>query len=458
MKRFATLLACFLASTVLVFADLPFRNHRYDTFKVLDVASDHIVFIGNSITNMHAWCEAFDNPKVINRGVSGAVSDETLANLEAILRGKPAKAFLMIGTNDLGTQGINRPERVAANVRHMLNRFQKESPATQLFVQSILPSKSGIRTLEAEQATNALLRELCAEMGATYIDLWQLMMPMTTGQTFSLDGLHPNAAGYRAWCNAIAPYVNGKGATCTYPANAPLQYGGLPRSFGMRVSAFGMQKVAADDILMIGDDVMHGGEWHEIFHTARVKNRGLGWGYASVTIADLAKTIDVIFNGRPDNEAPAQVCLYIGARDANGSAPIDELADQYRLLLDKVHAAAPHAAIHVLSLLPTHDAARNAGRVAPFNAAVKAMIARLGYADRVNYVDCYTPMLSGEVANQRLFCASHLYGMGYARLSQLVAASLNGVKPGCVTPLTDAAAKAAIDDFTARTAQYAAVP
>ena len=165
MKRLATLLACFLASTVLVFADLPFRNHRYDTFKVLDVASDHIVFIGNSITNMHAWCEAFGNPKVINRGVSGAVSDETLANLEAILRGKPAKAFLMIGTNDLGTQGINRPERVAANVRHMLNRFQKESPATQLFVQSILPSKSGIRTLEAEQATNALLRELCTEMG-----------------------------------------------------------------------------------------------------------------------------------------------------------------------------------------------------------------------------------------------------------------------------------------------------
>lgn len=54
MKRFATLLACFIASTVLVFADLPFRNHRYDTFKVLDVASDHIVFIGNSITNMHA--------------------------------------------------------------------------------------------------------------------------------------------------------------------------------------------------------------------------------------------------------------------------------------------------------------------------------------------------------------------------------------------------------------------
>ena len=63
MKRLATLLACFLASTVLVFADLPFRNHRYDTFKVLDVASDHIVFIGNSITNMHAGAKPLTTPR-----------------------------------------------------------------------------------------------------------------------------------------------------------------------------------------------------------------------------------------------------------------------------------------------------------------------------------------------------------------------------------------------------------
>lgn len=171
MQRLWTFLACLIASTALVFADLPFRNHRYDAFKVLDVKSDHIVFIGNSITNMHAWCEAFGNPKVINRGVSGAVSDETIANLEGILRGQPAKAFLMIGTNDLGTNGINNPERVAQKVKHILNRFKKESPQTKLFVQSILPSKSGIRTLEAEQATNALIKELCSEMGATYIDL-----------------------------------------------------------------------------------------------------------------------------------------------------------------------------------------------------------------------------------------------------------------------------------------------
>ena len=57
-------------------ADLPFRNHRYDAFKVLSTNDKSIVFIGNSITNMNEWWETFSsNPNVMNRGVSGAVTD-----------------------------------------------------------------------------------------------------------------------------------------------------------------------------------------------------------------------------------------------------------------------------------------------------------------------------------------------------------------------------------------------
>ena len=53
MKRFSTFLAALLCTATAIFADGPFRNHRYDSFKVLDVTSDNIVFIGNSITDMH---------------------------------------------------------------------------------------------------------------------------------------------------------------------------------------------------------------------------------------------------------------------------------------------------------------------------------------------------------------------------------------------------------------------
>ena len=59
MKRVSTFLAALLCTASAIFADLPFRNHRYDSFKVLDVTSENIVFIGNSITDMHCWPEAF---------------------------------------------------------------------------------------------------------------------------------------------------------------------------------------------------------------------------------------------------------------------------------------------------------------------------------------------------------------------------------------------------------------
>ena len=73
-KTLLSIIACLL--TVAAWADGPFRNHRYDSFKVLEPAEGSIVFIGNSITDMHCWHEAFrtsngDYLPIVNRGNSG---------------------------------------------------------------------------------------------------------------------------------------------------------------------------------------------------------------------------------------------------------------------------------------------------------------------------------------------------------------------------------------------------
>ncbi len=83
-----------------------FREHEANHFFALPVDGNSIVFIGNSITDMHEWAEAFNNPDILNRGISGAVSDELVENLEAYISGKPKKVFLMIGTNDLAKVGV----------------------------------------------------------------------------------------------------------------------------------------------------------------------------------------------------------------------------------------------------------------------------------------------------------------------------------------------------------------
>lgn len=404
------LLSCLCLGAVSVFADLPFRNHRYDVFKVLKVTPEHTVFMGNSITNMHEWWEAFDNLKIINRGVSGAVSKEMLANLESVIAGRPKQIFFMIGTNDLGTAGLNSAAQVARHVRTTLKRCQAETPDTKLYVQSILPSRR--RDLALQRETNDSLKHICQEMKVTYIDLWDDLVSVSQeGNTaHTLDGLHLTASGYRIWCNKIAPYV---GSKCIYPADAADNSCGLGGSHGMRATSFSMLPVRKEDILLIGDATIHGGEWHELLHSDRVKSRGTGWGYPGSDIATTQRMLNGIFRGRTDNEAPFQIYLYIGAADLNSKAKtVDAVADEYRMLLGEIRKLAPDTPIYLQAILPTNDAAFNKNRIIPFNQKLQDLAREL---TDVAYVDCYTPFVQDGKANPAFFIGNYLGGRGYAQ-------------------------------------------
>lgn len=422
-------------------ADLPFRNHRYDGFKVLTVNSEHIVFIGNSITNMHEWSEAFGNHNVLNRGNSGAVTQEMLENLESVLPGQPAKIFFMMGTNDLGTSGLNTAAYVAGQMRTALKRCAIESPQTEIYVQSILPSTSGIRTLALERETNDSLQKICTEFGATYIDLFDDLMGITTG-TLSLDYLHLKASAYRIWCQKVAHYV---GSDCVYPEDATDNAAGLSSVHGMRASSFGMLPVADGDILMIGDGTINGGEWHELLHSGKVKKRASGWGVPGADISTMSSMLNNIFKGRSDNGEPAQVCIYLGASEIiHGTTALATVETNYKTMVEKVRELAPNARILLQALMPCSTSSTNTNRVVPFNTWMQTLAEGM---DNVEYVDDYTPMVSNGVANSEYFTGNYIYGKGYAKLSQILAEKLGDDE---VTPTTDEEAAANLARFEAR--------
>lgn len=419
-NRICALLACLLLSTTYALADVPFRNHRYDSFKALETNSQSIVFFGNSITNMHEWWEAFgSNHHICNRGTSGGYSGELLNNLESVIAGHPAKLFLMIGTNDLGTSGYT-PEMVRDNIRSMIERTQAESPNTEIYIQSILPSTVGLRTLATLSAANTLIKKLCEEKHVTYIDLWNDLMGITSGSALSLDGLHLKATGYKIWCERIAPYV---GSDCAYLDDTATnsQTGGLGGSYGMRCSYFGGLPVNEGDVLIIGDEMIHGGEWHELLHCAKVKNRGTGWGYSGPSIDNILTEIPFILKGRSDNGQPAKIFLYAGVSETNGSTAISSIKTSYQSLVNKIRELAPKTKIYLMSLLPTATAATNTNRVVPFNTEMQSIAQSM---DNVEYVDIYTPMVSNNVANADYFGGSYVYSKGYARISEVLAGYL----------------------------------
>ena len=445
-KRLLLFLSCFLLSLPMLKADLPFRNHRYDAFKVLSTNDKSIVFIGNSITNMNEWWETFSsNPNVMNRGVSGAVTDEALANIDAVAAGKPAKVFMMIGTNDLGTDGINNAAHVLQNTKFMVEYLQKVSPATQIYIQSILPSTNGIRTLEVEKETNAALKAFCAERGLTYIDLWDDLLSLTQNQTHTFDGLHLKASGYQVWASKIAQYV---GSPCAYPDNAvsAQQHGGIGNAaYAMRATCFSMLPVASDDVLIIGDEMIHGGEWHELLQSDKVKSRGTGWGFPGPGLDITSNEIPLILNNLSGKGMPSRICLHIGVSEVTGSADLTTTETNYKAVVNKVKAAAPSAKIYLLGIQPHSNATTNTNRVVPFNAKIKA----IADADsQVEYVDLYTDFVSGNVGNSKYFTGNYLYGMGYAKVAQKIAAALNDP---AIVALTDAQAQANYDRFEMRT-------
>lgn len=404
MKK--VLFFAFLLLALSASADNPFRTHRFSAFRALPADSNAILFVGNSITDMHPWPEAFAGVPlplhVCNRGVSGATSDEILEHIDELVAGRPRQLFLMIGTNDLG-MGLP-PQHVADNVAAIFAQVRAVSPRTELFLQSILPSAVGQRTLAAEQQANALLQQVAAASGTTYIDLWEPMAAMAEPGALSLDGLHLTAAGYKVWADIVAPYL-ASGAASAYPAGCDTlqDAGGMGWSHGMRATYFSLLPYDADDILFFGDEMVKAGEWGELLDAPRLLNRGSGWGYEdSYTSINVAEAMVRTTLG---TVAPRAVWLYTGTGDVNIGAPMDSVCDRYARLLHTLWQRCPGTPVYALSLMPVQG---DNARVRQFNAWLESLCRDL---PELTYVDIFSPLQAAPAA--RCFEDNYLMADGY---------------------------------------------
>ncbi|MGL5682432.1 MAG: GDSL-type esterase/lipase family protein [Marinifilaceae bacterium] len=218
LKCFVILLIGLLISTGL-FAQQQkkystFYYQRATLFEQLPVGKKDIIFLGNSITNGGEWSELFNNKHVKNRGISGDITQGVLDRLDPIVIGKPAKVFLLIGTNDL-TRNVTA-DQVINNIELIIKRFAKESPKTKVYIQSILPvnpvfnmfgghTKNGARLPEI----NARIKSMTEKNGATYIDLYKHFLDAEGNMDvkYTNDGLHLTGPGYILWRDIVKEYV-----------------------------------------------------------------------------------------------------------------------------------------------------------------------------------------------------------------------------------------------------------
>ncbi|MBR5860327.1 MAG: hypothetical protein IKY71_03160, partial [Bacteroidaceae bacterium] len=427
MKKLFTLFICGLLSIAAVFADEPFRNHRYDSFKVLETNNESIVFIGNSITDMHCWPEAFvtsngDYLPIVNRGNSGTYSTEQSDNLESYLKGKPKKVFMMIGTNDIATRGLNfTGEQVLQQIKSMVDRIQKRSPETRIYLYCILKSDYGYRVESTWLHANELIKEYVEKTNSDklkYVDIYDELACVADGGVWSYDKLHLTAAAYEIWCRSICQHLaEGENYTVStvYHANtSSLQSnGGFGRTtHGMRATYFSMMPISNKDVLVFGDEFIKNGEWQELLGNRNVKNRGTGWGYGG-DIATTSKIVDATYaniEGVTKENAKA-IFIYTGTGDCNGTTDIETVKSNYKALVDKIVEKSSTSKIYLMALCPTDNASNTTSRIAVLNNYMSTLA---NENENMRYVDTYTPFLNGNVAKTKYFYPSnYLGGLGY---------------------------------------------
>jgi lysophospholipase L1-like esterase len=183
-----------------------------------------VLFLGDSITEgwgraPHIWEHYYGKMQPANFGIGG---DQTQHVIWRIANGEldgisPKVVVLMLGTNNTGT---HTAEEIAAADKKIVGMIREKLPNTKILVLAIFPrgprkNAEGVITdavmAEATRrqqiitAANALLAKLDDGQNVRFLDINSVFVGQDGKIPFAImpDQLHPNAAGYQLWADAM---------------------------------------------------------------------------------------------------------------------------------------------------------------------------------------------------------------------------------------------------------------
>jgi lysophospholipase L1-like esterase len=190
-----------------------------------------IVFLGDSITHHMGGVPAPTGPFNSHKGsefwktVCGAAggtglnmgfgSDWTQHLLWRIDHGEldgisPHYAVLMIGANNV-LRGNRNPDDVVAGIRACILRIRAKVPDAKLILMGVLPCRNPASNPLRQEviAINGQLKKLAIEAKCDFLDIGSKFLDNKgeIPQALMHDGIHPTAAGYKIWSNALVPLL-----------------------------------------------------------------------------------------------------------------------------------------------------------------------------------------------------------------------------------------------------------
>lgn len=397
----------------------PYYHQRASHFAELPaIDGNDIVIVGNSLTDNGRWNEMFGSPDVKNRGIIGDIVQGVSDRIDFVLKGHPRKLFLLIGVNDVSHHLT--PDSIVSAVENLIVKIKKASPGTELYLQSWLPInndfkryKNMIGKEEIILQGNVFLEQVARRQGITWINLFPLFADRECKLPRHLtnDGLHLNEAGYRIWRDAIAGYVT--------PG----------RTFGDG----DIYPLGSGDIVILGNNLVGGAEWHELLENPSVKSRNT-WPDVVNSLPALAKSVAahkpakilLLSSYNLDENAPKGVNL-----SANFDADI--IVGKMTEAVNAIRELSPGTEILIQSITPVNSTyekyASFAGSAKKVKAANKKL-RKLAKKLKVTWIDAYGTFAdeNGDLKAVYTNDGFKLMGKGYKAWGELLKPYLNGTR------------------------------
>jgi lysophospholipase L1-like esterase len=180
-----------------------------------------LLWIGDSITDgwntrgKELFAAQYDRYQPANFGIGGDRTEHVLwrianGELDAI-KPNPKVVVIMIGTNDAAA---HTPEEIAAGTTAVVSATQAKLPDSKILLLAIFPRQA--KPTDELRVKNEKANDILAKLdqGPTgkirFLSIWKQFLTDdgTLTKQIMPDLLHPNAAGYKIWADAMQPTLD----------------------------------------------------------------------------------------------------------------------------------------------------------------------------------------------------------------------------------------------------------
>ncbi len=189
-------------------------QNRVRAFKEENLEFQHVVLLGDSITEGFDVAKYFPGRRVLNRGIGADVignnmpPDDPRGVLQrldnSVFDCAATDLFILIGINDLNSG--RSVDSMEAGYRELLKRIREKRPDLRIVVQSVLPTRGEHAKQNAPVVEfNERLKKLAPEYRCKYLDLHSLMRDGEgrLKADYTQDGLHLTEPAYLIWREQI---------------------------------------------------------------------------------------------------------------------------------------------------------------------------------------------------------------------------------------------------------------